>query len=75
MRHGFLAGDGDWVVNFDIDYFSADFLKRVLALDNVDLVIASKRGSRLGGQATSAQKVCHLGLQPVVAHRPRLQGE
>ena len=41
MRHGFLAGDGDWVVNFDIDYFSADFLKRVLALDDVDLVIAS----------------------------------
>ena len=43
MRHGFLAADGDWVVNFDIDYFSADFLKRVLALDDVDLVIASKR--------------------------------
>jgi glycosyltransferase involved in cell wall biosynthesis len=43
MRHGFLAADGDWVVNFDIDYFSADFLKRVLAIDDVDLVIASKR--------------------------------
>jgi len=43
MRRGFLEADGDWVVNFDIDYFSADFLKRVLALDDVDLVIASKR--------------------------------
>ena len=43
MRHGFLAADAAWVVNFDIDYFSADFLKRVLALDDVDLVIASKR--------------------------------
>ena len=43
MRHGFLEADGDWVVNFDIDYFSADFLRRVLALDAVDLVIASKR--------------------------------
>jgi glycosyltransferase involved in cell wall biosynthesis len=43
MRHGFLEADGDWVVNFDIDYFSADFLKRVLDLDDVDLVIASKR--------------------------------
>ena len=43
MRHGFLEAEGDWVVNFDIDYFSADFLKRVLALDDVDLVIASKR--------------------------------
>ncbi|HWL50276.1 MAG TPA: glycosyltransferase family 2 protein [Acidimicrobiia bacterium] len=43
MRAGFLEAEGDWVVNFDIDYFSADFLKRVLALDDVDLVIASKR--------------------------------
>ena len=40
---GFLAAEGSWVVNFDIDYFSADFLKRVIALDEVDLVIASKR--------------------------------
>jgi glycosyltransferase involved in cell wall biosynthesis len=43
MRDGFLEADGDWVVNFDIDYFSADFLKRVLDLEDVDLVIASKR--------------------------------
>ena len=43
MRYGFLAAEGSWVVNFDIDYFSADFLKRVIALDDVDLVIASKR--------------------------------
>jgi glycosyltransferase involved in cell wall biosynthesis len=43
MRHGFLEADGDWVVNFDIDYFSAGFLRAVLDLDGVDLVIASKR--------------------------------
>ncbi|HUG08067.1 MAG TPA: glycosyltransferase family 2 protein [Acidimicrobiia bacterium] len=44
MRHGFLAADSDWVVNFDIDYFSADFLRRVIVQpDDVDLVIASKR--------------------------------
>lgn len=43
MREGFLAADGDWVVNFDIDYFSAEFLARVIAMDQVDLVIASKR--------------------------------
>jgi glycosyltransferase involved in cell wall biosynthesis len=43
MRHGFLEADGDWVVNFDIDYFSADFLRRVLDLSDADLVIASKR--------------------------------
>ena len=43
MRHGFLQADGNWVVNFDIDYFSADFLRQVLSLDDADLVIASKR--------------------------------
>ena len=44
MRHGFLLADGDWVVNFDIDYFSADFLRRVLSQpEDVDLVIGSKR--------------------------------
>lgn len=44
MREGFLHADGDWVVNFDIDYFSAHFLKLVLDQPaDVDLVIASKR--------------------------------
>ncbi len=44
MREGFLRADGDWVVNFDIDYFSGDFLRHVLAQPaEVDLVIGSKR--------------------------------
>jgi glycosyltransferase involved in cell wall biosynthesis len=44
MRRGFLEADSDWVVNFDIDYFSADFLRRLLSQpDDIDLVIASKR--------------------------------
>jgi glycosyltransferase involved in cell wall biosynthesis len=44
LRHGFIRATGDWVVNFDIDYFSADFLAVVLAQpDSVDLVIGSKR--------------------------------
>jgi glycosyltransferase involved in cell wall biosynthesis len=43
MRHGFLEADTEWVVNFDIDYFSADFLIQLLDQpDNVDLVIGSK---------------------------------
>jgi len=46
MRHGFLEARGDWVVNFDIDYFSVDFLKRVLAVEDADLVIGSKRDPR-----------------------------
>ncbi len=44
MREGFLAADGDWVVNFDIDYFSAAFVDEVLDHgDDADLVLASKR--------------------------------
>ena len=44
MREGFLKADGEWVVNFDIDYFSASFLSQVLErAEEADLVIASKR--------------------------------
>ncbi len=44
MRRGFLEAGGEWVVNFDIDYFSADFLEAVLSQPReVDLVIGSKR--------------------------------
>lgn len=44
MRHGFLEADGDWVVNFDIDYFSSAFLAQLISQpDDVDLVIGSKR--------------------------------
>lgn len=44
MRDGFLAADTQWVANFDIDYFSGDFLTNALALNEVtDIVLASKR--------------------------------
>jgi glycosyltransferase involved in cell wall biosynthesis len=44
MRAGFLSADTDWVVNFDIDYFSGTFLTKALALaPDVDIVLASKR--------------------------------
>ncbi len=44
MRDGFEATDGDWAVNFDIDYFSGDFLSVVLDVGaDADIVLASKR--------------------------------
>jgi glycosyltransferase involved in cell wall biosynthesis len=43
MHHGFTQSTGDWVVNFDIDYFSAEFLRKVLASGEFDIVIGSKR--------------------------------
>ena len=47
MRHGFLAAEGDWVVNFDIDYFSGDFLRQLVEQPpEIDLVIGSKRDPR-----------------------------
>jgi glycosyltransferase involved in cell wall biosynthesis len=44
MRDGFLRADAEWVANFDIDYFSGEFLTSALALtDSADIVLASKR--------------------------------
>ena len=43
MHHGFTEATGDWVVNFDIDYFSSEFLRKVLASGEFDIVIGSKR--------------------------------
>lgn len=37
------TAETEWVVNFDIDYFSADFLNNTLALvDEADIMLASK---------------------------------
>jgi hypothetical protein len=43
MRAGFLATGGDWVVNFDIDYFSGGFLADAISHEEADIVLASKR--------------------------------
>lgn len=43
MKFGFLeAAAADWVVNFDIDYFSIPFVRNLLGAE-ADVVIASKR--------------------------------
>ncbi len=43
MRAGFLRAQGAWTVNFDIDYFSEEFLRQVLEAKDADIVIGSKR--------------------------------
>ena len=44
MRHGFLVATGEWIVNVDVDYYSAEFFRRVLdAAGRADVVIGSKR--------------------------------
>jgi glycosyltransferase involved in cell wall biosynthesis len=43
MREGLLAAaEADWIVNFDIDYFSVPFIRGLFDID-ADVVIASKR--------------------------------
>ena len=37
----FLAADGDWVVNFDIDYYSAVFLGKVLETEDADILLCA----------------------------------
>lgn len=44
LREGFRRSDTDWMVAFDIDYFSRAFVDDVLARANeADIVLASKR--------------------------------
>ncbi len=44
MRRAFREAAGDWVVNFDIDYFSSAFLEAALDhAQTADIVLASKR--------------------------------
>ena len=42
LRHGFAEATGDWIVNFDVDYFSGVFVADAISQD-ADIVIASKR--------------------------------
>lgn len=61
MREGFMRAKGDWVVNFDVDYFSARFLTEVLDLvDRADLVIASKRDPRSEDQRSVLRRLATL---------------
>lgn len=42
LRAGMLEATGEWIVMFDIDYFSADFVAKAMTA-GADIVIASKR--------------------------------
>ncbi|MEX2279610.1 MAG: glycosyltransferase [Acidimicrobiia bacterium] len=42
LRRGFAEATGEWVISVDVDYFSADFMRAVLA-SPADVVVGSKR--------------------------------
>jgi GT2 family glycosyltransferase len=57
MRDGFLQSDTEWVANFDIDYFSGEFLTNALALGAAaDIVLASKRADGADDQRTATRR-------------------
>lgn len=57
MRDGFLTAESDWVVNFDIDYFSGEFLTNALALaGTADIVLASKRAAGADDQRSATRR-------------------
>ena len=57
MRDGFLQSDTEWVANFDIDYFSGEFLAKALALgETADIVLASKRVEGSDDQRTATRR-------------------
>jgi glycosyltransferase involved in cell wall biosynthesis len=63
MRAGFASASSDWVVNFDIDYFSADFLKAALALAaDADVVLASKRAKGAEDTRSLLRRMGTLGF-------------
>ena len=56
MREGFRHSTGDWVINFDIDYFSGPFV-RDLETAEADVVIASKRAEGSDDQRSTIRKM------------------
>ena len=58
MRSGFAGAAGDWAVNFDIDYFSGDFLSAALAMAaEADVVLASKRAAGSDDRRTTFRRM------------------
>lgn len=66
MRAGFMATDGQWVVNFDIDYFSGDFLATAIATDDADIVLASKRAPGSDDKRSYVRRVATWGFNVIL---------
>jgi glycosyltransferase involved in cell wall biosynthesis len=63
IRAGFRAATGAWVVLFDIDYFSGDFLRAALArTDAADLILASKRAPGADDRRNRLRRLGTLGF-------------
>jgi len=57
MRTGFLTARGEWMVLFDIDYFSGEFVAAALdAAPRADVVLASKRAEGASDQRSGFRR-------------------
>lgn len=69
MRAGFLQSSGDWVVNFDIDYFSGEFLNTALDMaDQADLILASKRAPGSDDQRGMTRKLATWSFNQILRY-------
>lgn len=67
MRAGFQEARGEWAVNFDIDYFSGDFLRAALSLaDQADVVLASKRVDGADDRRSAFRRMATWGFNLVL---------
>ncbi len=67
MREGFLAATGEWVVGFDIDYYSGEFLRTVIAIgDAADVVLASKRAPGSEDRRSLFRRIATWGFNLVL---------
>jgi len=58
MREGLMVAPGEWVVTFDVDYYSEDFLRRLHTIrGDADVVIASKRAPGSEDRRSSFRRV------------------
>jgi glycosyltransferase involved in cell wall biosynthesis len=63
MREGMLRASGEWIVTFDIDYFSEGFLTDLERLaPRADVIIASKRDPRSIDRRSAFRRLATLGF-------------
>ena len=67
MKAGFLAASGDFIVNFDADYYDLDFLRTALPTDD-DIVIASKGIAGSHDRRVLSRRIISRGFGWLVRH-------
>jgi glycosyltransferase AglD len=77
LRAGFLAADGDAVVNFDVDYIDLTFLDEALTLMEAgggpDIVVASKRTAGAHDTRRIGRRVVTATFSAILRHGFGLQ--